>query len=234
MYTNKMKHLEKLANAIRDNQLDKLKCLFSVIKGGRKLAETKFRYSSSSHKMTLFHLAVSQCRYEIIEYFLQLGVDINQKRGGLSALHYLITSDAHEERLKCIRLLLKNKHIDVNTINCALHCVLRGRQSDIVRLLLVYFNKNVDVNCPITRLTQIDVHGYLGVAATCRDGNESYTNIQYGRFNRSAIVSDTLMTLRQILNHDGMNVNMICDTLMNIGVKTQSHYIDAMVEHGRV
>ena len=146
----KTEQLHQLAEAIYHNNVDKFKHLLG---GELSLALTRIPNPCPNawfKWVTLYELAVEQCRHGILGHLLLLGIDVNHRHNaGYTLLYRLVlTGYSDTERVRCARLLLSQKNVNINDVD-------GSNWAPLVAAARIDKNKkkkkqqqdNIDVNC---------------------------------------------------------------------------------------
>jgi ankyrin repeat protein len=204
--------------------------------------------------VSAFQLASLYFRYEMLEYLLITGVNVNHKyNNGQPPLHTLIMCtnvDDGNERLKCIRLLLSHPQIDVNALDgqyrTPLICAVLCNDVAVVKMLLKCNKINVNIvqrDMQHTALSIAQTWSYAAIVRKLVQHPDIDINMKYW-LDRTAIMYQTridgtgaLMCARQLLDQSAIDLNHVDehgDTAITLAVGAGTHFYPALFTHGRI
>jgi hypothetical protein len=247
-----------IALAIRDNRVDDFKQLLGdndKIRKENALLKfsylTNVQYGRYEEYTCVYELAVHYYQSEILEYLLQLGIDVNttDSRGVhplMNCLRKVCGGIMVGKQLKCLQLLISHPCINMN-ISCdrrtPLFYATELRTTDVLRMLLNHSDIDVNIGCtsPLmnavennyaTHVRRIVVHKDVDVNMFHKCG-DCAVHILPKKKQHTEL---SLSCVRQLLNHPHIDVFLMDahgKTAIATAQRQEAHFIYALLMHER-
>jgi ankyrin repeat protein len=208
------------------------------------------QFKQHTINVTVLELVVNTCRHELLQYLLNIGIDVNRTTA-TPLLHSCITHCSHNG-MNCVRVLLSHPDINVNAVDSTYHysavhyAVRNDRGNRTLRLLIKH--KDVNVNLLSDRQYTGD-YTPLMCAVLYRAVVNVRTLIRHQHMNINmmnsysqtalyfAVLNDCVMGVRQLVHVGRSNVKQMFqygDTVMTVAWAKREYVICALLCHAYV